>query len=159
VLADELGGLPEFPLGLELSRRLALHSSGATAVPRMAQSREAAEHVLQVDHRAGVGGGGEERYEAGLHLLGDDTEGVGAHGDAAELEAGHLALVAPRVAVDVEDAAAEEVPEESGEGLALGEVVEVGPEHVLDVGRVGGDGAAEDVDVDGGAITILTFNA
>jgi len=110
---------------------------------------EAAEHVLQVDHRAGVGGGGEDRHETGLHLLGDDPEGVGAHGDASELEASHLALVAPGVAVDVEDAAAEEVPEERGEGLALGEVVEVGLEHVLDVGRVGGDGAAQNVDVDG----------
>uniref|UniRef100_A0A8R7UFK0 Uncharacterized protein n=1 Tax=Triticum urartu TaxID=4572 RepID=A0A8R7UFK0_TRIUA len=81
--------------------------------------------------------------------MGDDLVGVGAHGDAAELEAGHLALVAPGVAVDVEDAAAEEVAEERGEALALGEVFEVGLEHVLDVGRVGGDGAAEDVDVDG----------
>jgi len=67
--------------------------------------------------------------------------------------------VVPGVAVDIEDAAAEEVAEERGEGLALGEVVEVGLEHVLDVGQVGGDSAAEDVDVDGGAITILTFNA
>jgi hypothetical protein len=53
------------------------------------------------------------------------------------------------VAVHVEDAAAEEVPKERCEGLALGEVVEVGLEHVLHVGRVGGDGAAQHVDVDG----------
>ncbi|WVZ88345.1 LOW QUALITY PROTEIN: hypothetical protein U9M48_034878 [Paspalum notatum var. saurae] len=112
---------------------------------------EAAEHVLQVDDDvAGVGGGGEGGEQPGLHLLRDDLVRVGAHGDAAELEAGHLALVAPGGAVDVEDAAAEEVAEERGEGGALGEVVEVGLEHVLDVGRVGGDGAAEDVDVDGG---------
>jgi hypothetical protein len=110
---------------------------------------EAAEHVLQVDHRAGVGGASEQRQEPGLHLLRDDPERVGAHGDAAELQAGHLALVAPGVAVHVEDAASEEVPEERREGLALGEVVEVGLEHVLHVGRVGRDGAAQHVDVDG----------
>ena len=85
MLVDELGGLPEFPLGLELSRRLALHSSGATAVPRMAQSREAAEHVLQVDDRAGVGGGREDRQDAGLHPLCDDPERLGPDRDAAEL--------------------------------------------------------------------------
>ena len=85
MLVDELGGLPEFPLGLELSRRLALHSSGATAVPRMAQNREAAEHVLQVDDRAGVGGGCEDRQDAGLHLLRDDPEHLGPDRDAAEL--------------------------------------------------------------------------
>jgi hypothetical protein len=30
----------------------------------------------------------------------------------------------------------EEVPEQRREGLPLGEVVEVGPQHVLDVGRL-----------------------
>ncbi|KAJ6853243.1 uncharacterized protein M6B38_251165 [Iris pallida] len=75
--------------------------------------------------------------------------GVGADGAAAELEAGHLALEVPELAVGVEDPVAEEVPEDGGEGLPLGEVVEVGLEHVLDVVRVGGDDVVEDVDVDG----------
>ncbi|KAJ1274278.1 hypothetical protein BS78_05G050400 [Paspalum vaginatum] len=174
VLVDELDGLPELPLRPDRRGRRSAHGAeprgrvervgelGHGHVPVEAArveaegdladgvEGEASEHVLQVDDRARAGGIGEDGQEACLHLLRDDLVGVGAHGDAAELEAGHLALVAPGAAVDVEDAAAEEVPEERGEGGALGEVVEVGPEHVLDVGRVGGDGAAEDVDVDGG---------
>lgn len=52
--------------------------------------------------------------------------------------AGELPLRGPELAIDVEDPEAEEIAEDVGEGFALGEVVEVGLEDVLDVGRVGG---------------------
>lgn len=52
--------------------------------------------------------------------------------------AGELPLRGPELAIDVEDPQAEEIAEDVGEGFALGEVVEVGLEDVLDVGRVGG---------------------
>lgn len=77
-------------------------------------------------------------------------EGVGADGEAAELQASHFALEGPGVAVDVEDALAEEVAEDGGEGFALWVVVEVGFEDVVDVVGVGGEDVGEDVDGDGG---------
>lgn len=60
-----------------------------------------------------------------------------------------LALEAPGRTVDVEDAAAEEVREDGGEGFSLGVVVELGLEDVANVGWVGGDDVTEDVEVDG----------
>ena len=77
MLVDELDGLPEIPLGPDVEQALGLHSSGTAAVQRMALSRKAAEHVVQVDDHAGVSGGREDRQEAELHLLRDDPECVG----------------------------------------------------------------------------------
>lgn len=79
----------------------------------------------------------------------NDLERVGADGDAAELQACHFALEQPRVAVDVEDAAAQKIAEDCGEWLAFGVVVKLGFEDVLHVLGVGGDDVAEDVEVDG----------
>lgn len=84
-----------------------------------------------------------------LDLGGDYLEGMGSYWDAAELEACHLSLKLPEVAVDVKDAAAEKVSEYSREGLAFWVVVETGFDHVLDVFRVSCDGVVEYVDVDG----------
>ena len=56
--------------------------------------------------------------------------------------AGELALGAPELAIDVENATAQKVTEDLGEGLALGEVVEISLEHVLHVFGVGGDDGA-----------------
>ena len=53
------------------------------------------------------------------------------------------------VAVDIEDATAEEVAEEGREGLPLGKVVKLGLEHVLYVVGVGSDHVAKDMDMDG----------
>ena len=77
MLVDELDGLPEIPLGPDVEQALGLHSSGTAAVQRMALSRKAAEHVVQVDDHAGVSGGREDRQEVELHLLHDDPECVG----------------------------------------------------------------------------------
>lgn len=66
--------------------------------------------------------------------------------------AGELPLRGPELAVDVEDSETEEVAEDVGEGFALGEVVEVGLEDVLNVGLVGGynrPGRAEAVNDNG----------
>lgn len=47
--------------------------------------------------------------------------------------AGKLALRVPELAVGVEDAATKEVTEDIGERFALGIIIKVGLEHVLDV--------------------------
>jgi len=79
----------------------------------------------------------------------DDFEGEEGYAVVVEFEGGHLLLEAPGVAVDVEDSFAEEVTEDGGEGFPFGKIVEPGLENVLDVFRVGSDGVAQDVDVDG----------
>lgn len=84
-----------------------------------------------------------------MDLHGDCFECVGRHRLAPELVAGHLPLEPPHIAVNVEDAAPQQVGEDGGKGLPLGVVFEPGLEHVLDIFRVGGDGVAEYMDVDG----------
>jgi len=79
----------------------------------------------------------------------DDFEAEEGYGVVVEFEGGHLLLEAPRIAIDVEDSFAEEVTEDGREGFPLGKVVEPGLENVLHVFRVGRDGVAQHVDVDG----------
>lgn len=66
-----------------------------------------------------------------------------AKGALAELVARLLALPLPLFAVRVEDAMAEEVHQHAEGALALGVVLEVGLEHVFDVGGVGGDDTSD----------------
>ena len=47
------------------------------------------------------------------------------------------------MAVGVADAVAEEIVEDGAESGAFGEVVEVGPAHVLYIGGVGGDDTSD----------------
>lgn len=75
--------------------------------------------------------------------MGEDSDG-----DAPELKTRELSLETPRVAVGIENPAAEEIPEDDGELFAFRVVVETRLEHVLDVGRIRGDDAVEDVDFD-----------
>ncbi|BAT14050.1 Os11g0482901 [Oryza sativa Japonica Group] len=98
--------------------------------------REPPEHVLHVHHPAAARRRGERRDEA-VPRLGLE------HGDLevperarGELVADELALGVPELAVDVEDAHAEQVAEHVGERLPLGVVGEPRPEDVLDVRRV-----------------------
>lgn len=104
---------------------------------------EELEKVLEVYDLAGDGSRGEERKETrdGLEMDAREDEGTDSFG--GELETGSLALETPVVAVGVEDAGAEEVMEDGGEGGAFWVVVEVGLEDVLNVGRVGGDDGHE----------------
>jgi len=103
--------------------------------------REPFEHVLQVEDVAASVTPPQQREQPvgdlGLHDVDDEP----AERACGELEAGVLALPEPLVAVGVEEAAAEEVPEHGGGVVALGVVGEVGAEEVLDVGGVGGDDA------------------
>lgn len=71
----------------------------------------------------------------------DDADDERAERASVKLKAGGFTLRAPEVAVDVEDAEAEEVMEVSEGAGAFGEGGEVGFEEVFDVGRVGGDDA------------------
>ena len=60
-----------------------------------------------------------------------------------ELEAGRLALAAPRVVVGVEDAVAEQIPDGVPEVLPLGKAGELGLKHELEVSRIGRDHAVQ----------------
>uniref|UniRef100_A0A8R7RE76 Uncharacterized protein n=1 Tax=Triticum urartu TaxID=4572 RepID=A0A8R7RE76_TRIUA len=100
------------------------------------------EHVLQVARRVGVGGVGEEREHALLHLVEAGLRHKGAVPRGGHEHLGLRPLAPPALAVGVEDAAAEDV-EHLGEHVALGVVLEVGGEDVADVGRVAGDEVAE----------------
>ena len=97
---------------------------------------EAEQEVLQVDDvRVG-----EDGQQAGVDGAGDPARHGGAERARGELERGRLALRHPRVAVGVEDAVAEQVPEDGVPEGALGVVVEARLEDVLQVPGVARDG-------------------
>ncbi|XBH96500.1 hypothetical protein VPH35_086871 [Triticum aestivum] len=105
--------------------------------------RQAQEDVVQVaGGRPGLGGVGEERQEAPLHLVAAVPRREGAEARAGHDQLGLGALAAPGLAVGVEDAVAEDV-EDLGELIALGVVGEVGGEDVAHVGGVAGDEEAD----------------
>lgn len=82
-------------------------------------------------------------------LMADNLERERSNGVPVELEAGHLSLKPPRVAIHVEYALAKKVTEDGREGLAFRVVFEPGLEHVFDVFRVGSDGVSQNMYVDG----------
>ncbi|CAM0871283.1 unnamed protein product [Alopecurus aequalis] len=103
---------------------------------------ETQEHVVEVAAGPGVGSVREERQEAPLHLVAAVARGEGAEARPRHEQLGLGPLAAPRLAVGVEDAVAEDV-EDLGELVALGVVDEVGGEDVAHVGRVAGDEEAD----------------
>nr|CAB3462023.1 unnamed protein product [Digitaria exilis] len=105
--------------------------------------RELPQELLHVDDghgdlTAGLRRGVERREEARAGLGLERGSHALPEGPGGELVADELALGAPRLAVDVEDAAAEEVAERLREGLPLGIVPKVTLEDVLDVRPVRG---------------------
>uniref|UniRef100_A0A804LDC7 Uncharacterized protein n=1 Tax=Zea mays TaxID=4577 RepID=A0A804LDC7_MAIZE len=105
---------------------------------RRGVERQPEEHVLEVERLPGGGHVREQREQGGVHLGAAVPRHQGPERGAGHEQLRLGALPAPRLAVGVEDAAAEDV-EDLLELGALGVVGEVGGEDVADVGGVGGD--------------------